>query len=245
MNRQIGVVPRFVVGDHRPASTTNKGVFVKRLTLLALLASAVGVMSIGSSTASADVLCDTWGYNIGSETYCPTGHKYEAGTKLNAYLPAGRKVKLSWDKAGYEPEFVCTQSTMEMTLSNPGNVEENARATISNITFNSCKDFNGASVTVNTTGTGEAAFDEYPLGTWNARAAFSNNSFQFYSPFFGATCKFKLPATGDIHGPAWGTEASQLVFNEAKVTQGCWGLTEYLKGTYDFALPGAIYAAQR
>jgi hypothetical protein len=205
-------------------------------------------MGIASSSASADVLCNTWGYTSGGTTSCPAGHKYEAGTKLNAYLPSGRKVTLSYDKAGKEPELSCTQSTFEMTLSNAGNFNENAKATITGIMFASCKQgvvwgWN-QSATVVTNSTGEAVLDEYPQGTWNARGTFLNNSFQFYSPFFGANCKFKLPVTAEIHGPAWtGTGVSQLVFNSV-AAQGCWGETMYLNGTYDFALPGAIYAAQ-
>jgi hypothetical protein len=225
-----------------------KEYIVKRLSLLVALASIIGVMGIASSSASADVLCDTWGYASTGNTYCPAGHKYEVGTKLNAYLPAGRKVTLSYDKAGLEPELVCTQSTMEMSLAKVGNYNENARATISSIAFNSCKQAvavgSSTNATVTTNSTGEAVFDEYSQGSWNARATFLNNQFQFYSPFFGATCKFKLPTTAEIHGPSWtGTEVSQLVFNSA-AAQGCWGSTMYLKGTYDFALPGAIYAAQ-
>jgi hypothetical protein len=219
---------------------------VKRLSLVVALASVIGVMGIASSSASADVLCDTWGYTSGGNTSCPAGHKYEAGTKLNAYLPSGRKAIISYDKDGLEQELVCTQSTIEMTLAKAGNFTENARATISNITFNSCKQFDGSSVNVTASATGEAVFDESPAGTWNARASFLNNQFQFYSPFFGATAKFKLPATAAIHGPSWtGTSISQLVFSKALMTQGTFGQTQYFNATYDFALPaGGIYAAQ-
>ena len=111
--------------------------YVKMLGLAAVAAAALMAI-VGSSTASATVLCaaePTNGNPATKGTVCPTNFAYIAGTEIHAVLDPGTgPAKLTTAFKNIE----CEESTVSGSTENEGSAAETVKGKVATLTFGKC-----------------------------------------------------------------------------------------------------------
>lgn len=210
---------------------------MKRLSLLATLAtvSLLGVASLGSSAASADVLCSKPYF---SYPYCPAAEEYPAGTKIFSGIRTSTHARLDPWLGAEKHVFDCNDGALVSEVTHAGSVGTNVEAAITDLTFASCD------VTPTVVSPGNLYIVESPAGTTNGKAYMSNNLLKVYSEVFGTTCKVKIEGEGKITGPLWnGLGASTITFTNAKANAGLCG-DWYYSAEYILTNPTSVYLSQ-
>jgi len=107
--------------------------YVKMLGLAAVAAAAL-MAFVGSSTASATVLCKTQGTGSPTGTTCPEGWAYPSGTEIHAVLKTVTKAKLITSFKTIE----CGKSTTKGKTENEGGATETVKGPVEVLTFEEC-----------------------------------------------------------------------------------------------------------
>ena len=110
---------------------------LKALGLAAIAATAL-LAILGSGTASATQLCRS------ASTPCPSGDTYGSGTLVSGSLTAATEAVLTTNIDTVK----CASSAVQMTTTSAGGTGVGLTASLTGLTFTSCKDSFGTSCTV-------------------------------------------------------------------------------------------------
>lgn len=172
---------------------------MRRFSLLAVVtaASLLGVLAIGSSTASAAVLCKKSSAN----NYCGYENFYPKETTVHANLAAGTNFNMSTGTGG-SFWFSCSSSAIDMTTKNVGGLEEVVDTTTNEFALSGCT----KAVSVVSWNWGYFNWTAEKGGVASVFA-----TIQAVSPWSpSATCRYQVAGEGKVVG------GNQLVYSEAQ-----------------------------
>jgi hypothetical protein len=202
--------------------------YVKMLGLAAVAAAAL-MAFVGSSSASAAVLCTT-----PAGTTCPTGWAEPGGTTLHAVNVGVVKLTTSFKN------IECTESTVHGTTTNEGGPNEPVVGHIETLTFGGCN----CTVTVINKGSLEVEWSSGNNGTVKSKGAEVTAS---CSTIFGNVHCIYETGAGTSLGTATGGEELQMDISENNIprqaTSALCAEKANWDATYKVTSPKPLYIA--